>query len=258
MQLRELLKEHMEDPKQSGSKKDDLKPEDDDSWIELKPETFDDMLSAHFKLKDDVTSDQSVNKNKSTQDIPSEVKNFLKAMSDFEGVETEEQSDEENTKSPKHKSKSDKITKSPITKSPKKKSKSDESEEIIDFFADQFEGVDFNAEDFENAFKKVLGITDSEAEDKDENLESDSDSDQDSVDMEEDLESEEMSQYFMQMSNELKDTKVTDPEDSEDWTKPLDIDSNVLSNLMESFRGQGGLPGPASTLLEPLGINLAQ
>ena len=90
MQLRELLKEHMEDPKQSGSKKDDLKPEDDDSWIELKPETFDDMLSAHFKLKDDVTSDQSANKNKSTQDIPSEVKNFLKAMSDFEGVETEE------------------------------------------------------------------------------------------------------------------------------------------------------------------------
>ena len=121
MQLRELLKEHMEDPKQSGFKKDDLKPEDDDSWIELKPETFDDMLSAHFKLKDDVTSDQSVNKNKSTQDIPSEVKNFLKAMSDFEGVETEQQSDE--------------ITKSQITKSPKKKSKSDESDKIIDFFA---------------------------------------------------------------------------------------------------------------------------
>ena len=242
MQLRELLKEHMEDPKQSGSKKDDLKPEDDDSWIELKPETFDDMLSAHFKLKDDVTSDQSANKNKSTQDIPSEVKNFLKAMSDFEGVENEQQS---------HKN-----TNSQITKSPKKKSKSDESDKIIDFFADEFEGVDFNAEDFENAFKKVLGITDSE--DQDENLESDSDSDQDSVDMDEDLESEEMSQYFMQMSSELKDTKVTDPEDSEDWTKPLDIDSNVLSNLMESFRGQGGLPGPASTLLEPLGINLAQ
>ena len=253
MQLRELLKEHMDDPKQSGSRKEDLKPDDDDSWIELKPETFDDMLSAHFKLKDDVTSDQSANKNKSTQDIPSEVKNFLRAMSDFEGVETEQQSDDKNTKSAKNKSKSDEIT-----KSPKKKSKGDESDEIMDFFADQFEGVDFNAEDFENAFKKVLGITDSDAKDQDENLESDSDSDQDSVDMDEDLESEEMSQYFMQMSSELKDTKVTDPEDSEDWTKPLDIDSNVLSNLMESFRGQGGLPGPASTLLEPLGINLAQ
>ena len=88
-----------------------------------------------------------------------------------------------------------------------------------------------------------------------ENLESDSDFDQDSVDLDENLESAEMSQYFM---NELKDTKVTDPEDSEDWSKPLDIDSNVLSNLMESFQGQGGLPGPASTLLEPLGINLAQ
>merc|ERR1719189_2187304 len=258
MQLRDLLKEQLEDPKQSGSKKDDLKPEDDDSWIELKPETFDDMLSAHFKLKDDVTSDQSANINKSTQDIPNEVKNFLKAMSDFEGVETEQQSDEitksQITKSPKKISKSDE-SKSPITKSLKKKPKSDESDKMIDFFTDQFEGVDFNAEDFESAFKKVLGITDSDAEDQDENSESDSDSDQDSVDMDEDLESEEMSQYFMQMSSELKDTKVTDPEDSEDWTKPLDIDSNVLSNLMESFRGQGGLPGPASTLLEPLGIN---
>ena len=50
--------------------------------MELKPETFDDMLKAHFKLKDDV--DQTT-KNKSKQDIPNEVKNFLKAMSDFEG-----------------------------------------------------------------------------------------------------------------------------------------------------------------------------
>ena len=63
------------------------------------------------------------------------------------------------------------------------------------------------------------------------------------------------------MSTELKDTNVTDPEDlenQEDWSRPLNIDANVLSNLMESYRGQGGLPGPASTLLEPLGFNLAQ
>ena len=63
----------------TGSK---LKPEDDDSWIDLKPETFDEMLKAHFKLKDEV--DQTT-KNKSKQEIPSEVKNFLKTMSDFEG-----------------------------------------------------------------------------------------------------------------------------------------------------------------------------
>ena len=79
--------------------------------------------------------------------------------------------------------------------------------------------------------------------------------------MDEDLESEEMSRYFLQMSTELKDTNVTDPEDlenQEDWSRPLNIDANVLSNLMESYRGQGGLPGPASTLLEPLGFNLSQ
>ena len=60
----------------------ELKPEDDDSWIDLKPETFDEMLKAHFKLKDEV--DQTT-KIKSKQEIPSEVKNFLKSMSDFEG-----------------------------------------------------------------------------------------------------------------------------------------------------------------------------
>ena len=115
--------------------------------------------------------------------------------------------------------------------------------------------IDFNADEFENAFKKVLGIS---SDDNQEISETDEDSDQDSIDMNEDLESAEMSEYFYQMSNQLKDTNVTDPEESEDWTKPLDVDANVLSNLLESFKGQGGLPGPASTLLEPLGFNLTQ
>merc|ERR1719433_1295618 len=103
--------------------------------------------------------------------------------------------------------------------------------------------------------KKVLGIS----SDNDQDLsETEEDSEQESIDMNEDLESAEMSEYFLQMSNQLKDTNVADPEDSEDWTKPLNVDANVLSNLLESYRGQGGLPGPASTLLEPLGFNLAQ
>ena len=54
------------------------------------------------------------------------------------------------------------------------------------------------------------------------------------------------------MSSELKDTKVG--EDLE----PLDIDVKLLSNLMESFKNQDGLPGPTSTLLEPLGFDLKE
>ena len=65
-----------------------------------------------------------------------------------------------------------------------------------------------------------------------------------------DEDDEEMSEYYDAMSTELKDTPIA--EDLE----PLNIDAKVLSNLLESFKNQDGLPGPASTLLEPLGFNL--
>jgi hypothetical protein len=102
--------------------------------------------------------------------------------------------------------------------------------------------IEFNPAEFENAFKKILNI------DKDNISESDSDSENDGLN--DDL--EEMSDYYDAMSSELKDTKVG--EDLE----PLDIDVKLLSNLMESFKNQDGLPGPASTLLEPLGFDLKE
>merc|ERR1719189_466618 len=128
IQLKELLqkeKEHEnEETSETGS---ELEPEDDDSWMDLKPESFDEMLKAHFKLKNEV--DQTSN-NKSKQDIPNEVKKFLKTMSDFEGIEEQ---------------------------NPTSKSKKCENEEI-----------DFNADEFENAFKKVLGISSDNDQDKSE------------------------------------------------------------------------------------------
>jgi len=57
------------------------------------------------------------------------------------------------------------------------------------------------------------------------------------------------------MHQELSSTKVVSG-DSEDWNKPLDIDSTVLKNLLESFKSQDGMGGPATTLLETLGVNL--
>merc|ERR1719270_546380 len=90
MLLKELLKEEKERSDNYIITESDLKPEDDDSWIELKPETFDDMLKAHFKLKDNINEETT--KTKSKQEIPNEVKNFLKAMSDFEGVEEHSES----------------------------------------------------------------------------------------------------------------------------------------------------------------------
>ena len=170
---------------------DDLEPEDDDSWLDVELNDFDDMLKSHFGVKGEPV--------KTHDEIPDEIKTFLKTMSDLKGVE-------ENAK----------------TKS---------------------ENIDFNPEDLEKAFNKVLQIQD----------ESDEELSDEDVDFDQDFEGE-MKSYFGQMSEELQGSKVT--EDDNDWTKPLDIDSRMLANLMESYNSQGGLPGPASTLLEDLGFDL--
>lgn len=83
----------------------------------------------------------------------------------------------------------------------------------------------------------------------------DEDSDDEEIDMDNDEASEAMSSYFNDMNQELSGTKVASG-DCDEWTKPMNIDSTVLKNLLESFKSQDGMAGPASTLLEPLGIRL--
>lgn len=175
----------------SEDTKEVLVPQDDDSWMDVQQDSFDDMLAKHFKVKNNV----------SEKDIPAEMKNFLKSMSDLEGVE----------------------------ESSGKKEKS----------------LDFDPDQFESALRKVLDIPNEDEDD------SDSEEEDDDVD----LDKETVSDYYKEMDEELKGTKVHGEE--EEWDRPLDIDSRVLNNLLESFKSQEGLPGPASTLLEPLGFNLA-
>ncbi len=76
------------------------------------------------------------------------------------------------------------------------------------------------------------------------------------IDLDRDVVSSEMSDYFGQMKHELQGTNVQDEEGPEEWDKPLDVDSKLLKNLLESFQSQDGAAGPTSTLLEPLGIKL--
>lgn len=44
--------------------------------------------------------------------------------------------------------------------------------------------------------------------------------------------------------------------DSDDELSPVDVDLNTVKNLLESYNQQMGLPGPASTLLEGMGVTL--
>lgn len=45
-------------------------------------------------------------------------------------------------------------------------------------------------------------------------------------------------------------------EQTEEEIQPLDLDLNLVTNLLESLSCQAGLAGPASNLLQSLGINL--
>jgi hypothetical protein len=104
---------------------------------------------------------------------------------------------------------------------------------------------------------------------------SDDDDDGDIIDLDREMVSKEMSDYFGQMNNELRGTNVTedrrvgpgsgpgfgpgpedDEDDDEDWDRPLDVDAQLLKNLLESYQSQDGSAGPTSTLLEPLGIKM--
>ncbi|XP_028982844.1 protein ecdysoneless homolog [Betta splendens] len=46
------------------------------------------------------------------------------------------------------------------------------------------------------------------------------------------------------------------PEDAEEEIQPLDVDFNLVTNLLESLSCQAGLAGPASNLLQSLGLHL--
>jgi hypothetical protein len=37
---------------------------------------------------------------------------------------------------------------------------------------------------------------------------------------------------------------------------PVDVDLNLVSNILESYSSQAGLPGPASNLLQSMGVQL--
>lgn len=45
-------------------------------------------------------------------------------------------------------------------------------------------------------------------------------------------------------------------EETEEEIQPLDVDLNLVSNLLESLSCQAGLAGPASNLLQSLGIHI--
>uniref|UniRef100_A0A674MX72 Ecdysoneless homolog (Drosophila) n=1 Tax=Takifugu rubripes TaxID=31033 RepID=A0A674MX72_TAKRU len=107
-------------------------------------------------------------------------------------------------------------------------------------------------------------LDDDDESDKEREEETSGDTEQNGTETLNDLRS-----YMDQMDEELMSTKIGQSftvtvnvflilrsEQNEEEIRPLDLDVNLVTNLLESLSCQAGLAGPASNLLQSLGINL--
>lgn len=149
--------------------------------------------------------------------------------------------------------------------------------------------ITFDADLFLNYFDKILGSKPHESDSDDPDEE-----DSECLDSDDDLEIEtqepgeeasvkgtldDLKSYMAQMDQELAHTSIgksfttqkqmeplsrttsnnSDEEDSGaggSVMTPVDVDLNLVSNILESYSSQAGLAGPASNLLQSMGVQL--
>ncbi|ELK09540.1 protein ecdysoneless homolog isoform X1 [Pteropus alecto] len=219
-----------------------LPPEDDDRWLDLSPEQLDQLLqeAAGKKEPEPISKEE----NYDLTQVSKSMKAFISKVSTHKGAELPREPSE-----------------APIT---------------------------FDADSFLNYFDKILGPRphESDSDDLDEE-------DFDSLDSDDnlDLETQEpgeasvegalddLKSYMAQMDQELAHTSIgksfttqkqmeplsqttnsnSDEEDSGaggSVMTPVDVDLNLVSNILESYSSQAGLAGPASNLLQSMGVQL--
>ncbi|XP_004680834.1 PREDICTED: protein SGT1 [Condylura cristata] len=218
-----------------------LPAEDDDKWLDISPDQLDQLLQEAAGKKEAEPTSKGEEQNYDLTQVSESMKAFISKVSTHKGAELPREPSE-----------------APIT---------------------------FDADSFINYFDKVLGPSSHESDSDDleedfENLDSDDDLD---------FESEEactgasvkgtidsLKSYMAQMDQELAHTSIgksfttqkqmeplsqtnSDEEDSGaegSVMTPVDVDLNLVSNILESYNSQAGLAGPASNLLQSMGVQL--
>ncbi|XP_045425127.1 protein ecdysoneless homolog isoform X2 [Lemur catta] len=223
-----------------------LSPEDDDRWLDLSPDQLDQLLQeAAGKKESEPISKEEKEQNYDLTQVSESMKAFISKVSTHKGAELPREPSE-----------------APIT---------------------------FDADSFLNYFDKILGPRPSESgsDDLDEEdfecLDSDDDLDLEMQDSGKEASLKgtlnNLKSYMAQMDQELAHTSIgksfttrkqvervsqttnnnSDEEDSgtgESVMAPVDVDLNLVSNILESYSSQAGLPGPASNLLQSMGVQL--
>ena len=95
-EILQMSKEYRPDPDPTSTgpiSEEDSIPSDDESWLDVEPESFDALLRQHFKLETEkmdfagAGTSESVPDEKSESELPSEIKRFLQSLSEFDGIQ---------------------------------------------------------------------------------------------------------------------------------------------------------------------------
>ncbi|KAM4703322.1 protein ecdysoneless homolog [Rhinophrynus dorsalis] len=223
-----------------------LPPDEDDSWLDLSPEKLEKILQEAAGPKESVPTSTDNEKNYDLSEVTESMKAFISKVSSHEGAEVPWVPCE-----------------APIT---------------------------FDVDSFTSALEKILGPSSAELDSDD--LESEEEFE--SLDSDEDLAgsrgapfSEDslgsLRSYMEVMDRELAQTNIgksftpkqkvnadmnpgspraNESDSEEDIAEeelslaPVDVDLNLVTNLLESYSSQAGLAGPASNILQSMGVHL--
>ncbi|XP_069096506.1 protein ecdysoneless homolog isoform X1 [Pleurodeles waltl] len=221
-----------------------LPPADDDSWLDLSPNELEKILQDAAGLKDSTPTAGEEEQKYNLSEVTESMKAFISKVSTHEGAEVPRIAPE-----------------APVT---------------------------FDVDAFTNALERILGTgsEDLDSDDLEEEEEFDLDSDEEDTEEKGTLPSEaleSLKSYMEVMDRELAQTNIgksftlkkqaadqppknlhgasENDSDEKSGTKdagvtPVDVDLNLVTNLLESYSSQAGLAGPASNLLQSMGVHL--
>ncbi|XP_063163552.1 protein ecdysoneless homolog [Candoia aspera] len=229
-----------------------LPPEDDDSWLEISPDALDQILKETSGMNKSSAAPEE-NQNYDLTEVAESMKAFISKVSTYKGAEMPRSS------------------------------------------ADA--PVSFDVDSFTDALDKILGPNSEELDSDDLEEEEEEfdflDSDEESAlkagtqgdtaswnetagglqsymkEMDHELASTTIGKSFTNQKKGARSGKVFSHEDpnidleghlskEDPDATPVDIDLNLVTNLLDSYNAQAGLPGPVSNILQSMGVHLPE
>uniref|UniRef100_A0A672JI29 Ecdysoneless homolog (Drosophila) n=1 Tax=Salarias fasciatus TaxID=181472 RepID=A0A672JI29_SALFA len=212
-----------------------LPQEDSDSWLDITAQDLEWMLQERSGIREGEDSEEEEVAGYSLVAVSQGMKSFLNTMSSHEGAELPWSSSAQ-----------------PFNVDPE--SISSALDKLLGGKAEELDSDDLDDDDDDDEDDDEVDDKVKEEDDSSGNAETDGTQTLDSLksymdQMDEELMNTNIGQSFSQTVNSENDHEPGE-------IQPLDVDFNLVSNLMESLSCQAGLAGPASNLLQSLGVHL--